>query len=67
MSESEEQTKFLMGQIGEYKPSQRIIDLSKEAETHKENIKEKTHVINQIQELIPDSGVATNYKVNFAR
>ena len=63
--EREEQTKFLMEQIGAYKPPQYIVDLSKEADLHKATMEQKTAIVNQIQELIPKTGIATNYKVSF--
>ena len=61
----EEQTTFLMTKIGEYKPSQLIIDLGKKSMLAKASMDHKTSIITQIQDLIPKTGVVTNYNIKF--
>jgi len=41
-----------------------ISDLNEQSKLIKEQINHKTTIINQLQELIPKKGIATNYSIN---
>jgi hypothetical protein len=57
------QINILMEEIGGFKPSAEIINIIEKIKEIKNNIKYKSKIINHIQTLIPNEGIATNYTI----
>ena len=57
----------MMPNIGIFKPSQVVIDIKLKIFDIKNMINEKINIMNNIQELIPIEGVATNYQLSLLK
>lgn len=63
LSERHLEINTIMETIGLYKESQEILNLMSTAPEIKERINHNSIIISQIQELIPTTGMVTNYNI----